>query len=245
MANNELSGPVVTAALARALSGIKRRFTYRIVFIPETLGSIVYLSRHLKEMKQNTIAGFVITCVGDERAYSLLPSRLGNTFADRLARRVLRANVEYREYPFTEGGSDERQYCSPLVDLPVVSIMRSKYNTPDFPEYHTSFDNLDLITPRGLQGAFKIYMRCIEALENAKLYCAVVFGEPQLGKRGLYPSLSTKDTFAAVRNTIGVLTYADGAHDIADFAELLDASKEECTAIVDKLAAAGLLREVT
>jgi aminopeptidase-like protein len=242
MANNELSGPVITAALARMLSGMKRRFTYRIVFIPETLGSIVYLSRHLEEMKRKTIAGFVVTCAGDERAYSFLPSRLGNTFADRLARRVLRKNVKYTEYPFTENGSDERQYCSPLVNLPVVSIMRSKYDT--YPEYHTSFDNLDLVTAGGLQGAFEIYRRCIAALESAKVYRAVVACEPQLGKRGLYPSLSTADTFAAVKNMMGVLAYADGAHDVADIADILETSVEECAAIAGKLAAAGLLEEV-
>jgi aminopeptidase-like protein len=244
MANNELSGPAVMAALARMLTVRDRRFTYRFVFIPETLGSIVYLSKHLEEMKRKTIAGFVVTCAGDERAYSFLPSRLGNTFADRLARRVLNANVEYKEHPFVENGSDERQYCSPLVDLPVVSIMRSKYDTPGFPEYHTSLDNLELITPRGLQGSFEIYSRCIEALENAKFYRAVVPGEPQLGKRGLYPSLSTTDTFATVRNMMGVLAYADGAHDIADIAEILGTSEQECVAIATNLSTAGLLEEI-
>lgn len=244
MANNELSGPVVTAALARMLAGMNRRFTYRILFIPETLGSIVYLSRHLEEMKRKTIAGFVVTCVGDERAYSFLPSRLGNTLADRVARRVLRANVAYKEYPFTEKGSDERQYCSPLVDLPVVSIMRSKYGSAGFREYHTSLDNLDLITPQGLLGAFEIYRRCIDALENARIYRAVIPGEPQLGKRGLYPDLSTTDTFAAVKNMMGVLAYADGAHDVADIAGILGASEQECAAIAERLSAAGLLEEI-
>ena len=244
MANNELSGPAVTAALARMLTGMNRRFTYRFVFIPETLGSIVYLSKHIEEMKRKTIAGFVVTCVGDERAYSFLPSRLGITFADRLARRVLRAKVEYKEYPFIENGSDERQYCSPLVDLPVVSIMRTKYDTPGFPEYHTSLDNLDLITPQGLRGGFDIYRRCIDALESAKLYRAVVPGEPQLGKRGLYPSLSTTDTFATVKNMMGLLAYADGTHDLADIADILGASEQECAALAGKLSTAGLLEEI-
>lgn len=243
MANNELSGPVVTAALARMLAGMNRRFSYRILFIPETLGSIVYLSKHMEEMKRKIIAGFVVTCVGDERAYSFLPSRLGNTFADRLARRVLRS-VKYKEYSFRDNGSDERQFCSPLVDLPVVSIMRSKYDTPGFPEYHTSLDNLDLITPRGLEGAFGIYQHCINTLENAKLYRAVMPGEPHLGKRGLYPDLSTTYTFAAVKTTMGVLAYADGNHDIADIAEILQVDERECIEIAKKLAAAGLLCEI-
>ena len=243
MANNELSGPVVVMGLARELAARKNRFTYRIVFIPETIGAIAYISRHLERLKQSVIAGFVVTCVGDQRAYTLLASRAGNTLSDRIASHVLRHTVgSYDQYSFLDRGSDERQYGSPLVDLPVVSIMRSKYGTGNFPEYHTSLDNMSLISPGGLAGSYAVLSNCIKGLELNRTYKAVFPCEPQLSRRGLYPTLSTRESGKTVRNLMNVLAYADGTNDLLSIAEITGIDIFSCSEIAEKLCAAGVLQ---
>ena len=244
MANNELSGPVVTTMLAKWIASKPRRFTYRIIFIPETIGSINYLSRHLDQMKQNIVAGFNFTCVGDERAYSFLPSRSGATLADKAALNILHAkHPDFIEYSYLDRGSDERQYCSPGVDLPVVSIMRSKYR--EFPEYHTSLDNLDFVTPTGLQGSFMIHKDCFELLERNKVYRVTCLGEPQLGRRGLYPAVSTTDSHLQVNDMLNFLAYADGALDLIDISNIIKVPVWRLYTIIDSLLAAGLIHEET
>jgi aminopeptidase-like protein len=241
MANNELSGPVVTTALARWLSELpERRFSYRIVFVPETIGSIVYISRHLEQLRRDVIAGYVVTCVGDDRAYSFLRSRAGNTLADRAAKLIMHRHApEHIEYSYLDRGSDERQYCSPGVDLPVASIMRTRYNS--YPEYHTSLDDLRVVTPTGLEGGFEALRKTIDLIEHNRTYRATTPCEPQLGKRGLYPTLSTRGAGYAVRSMTNVLAYADGTRDLIDLADFIGISADEAVETAEKLASAGLL----
>ena len=242
VANNELSGPVVTAALGRWLSSLpRRRFTYRLVFAPETIGPIVYLSRHLEHLRAHVKAGWVVTCVGDERTRSYVPSRLGDTLADRISLSVLKEMGEpYQTYRFLDRGSDERQWCSPLSDLPVCSLMRSKYGT--YPEYHTSLDDLAFVTPRGLEGGYEALRRCLERIEEDPLWVAAVAGEPQLGRRGLYPSLSTIGSTNPVRLLMDVLAYCDGSHDLEALSGRCGATCEDVSAVLGKLESAGVIR---
>lgn len=242
MANNELSGPVVVTELARWVQKLaRRRFSYRIVFIPETIGSIVYLSRHLAELQRRTVAGFNVTCVGDDRIYSYLPSRDGETLADRAALHALHHHAmenRYIKYSYLDRGSDERQYCSPGVDLPVTSIMRSKYGT--YPEYHTSLDDMSLISTKGLLGSIQVLAKAIVAIESNLFYRTTVLGEPQLGRRGLYSTLSTRKGVRA-KLLIDLLAYCDGRHDLLEIADLLGTPIWELLPVIDRLLAESLI----
>ncbi len=243
MANNELSGPVVTTFLTKWILNKPRRYTYRIIFIPETIGSITYLNQNISEMQRNIVAGFNLTCIGDDRAFSYLPSRNGSTLADRAALNILTTtHPDFIKYSFLERGSDERQYCSPGVDLPVASVMRSKYWA--YPEYHTSLDNLSFVTPEGLQGGFEVLKDCLELIEENKRYHIKCYGEPQLGRRGLYPTLGTKDMSKYVQDVMNFIAYADGTNDLIEISDTIRVPVSKIYNIVDKLLEADLLTEV-
>ena len=240
MANNEVSGPVLAVWLAKWLKSLDRRLSYRIVFVPETIGSIVYLSRNLARMKERTIAGFVLTCVGDDRAYSYLETRKGDTLTDRVMRNVLGfAHPEYRTYSYLDRGSDERQYNAPGVDLPVCDFCRSKY--AEYPEYHTSADDMTLISPEGLEGSYEVMRQVLRALEYNRCYRVTCLCEPQLGKRGLYPSVSRKGIYEEVKKMTNLIAYADGTEDLIGVSTRIGVSVEELIPIVDQLYEAGLL----
>lgn len=235
MANNELSGPVLQTALIKYVKSLyKRRYSYRFVFIPETIGSITYCSRNLDILQKNVKAGFVLSCVGDDRTYSIVESPYANTLADKVLHNVVKFHYpDYKTYSFLKRGSDEREYCSVGIELPVCGFCRSKY--AEYPEYHTSADNMDFITPEGLQGAYDVMVKVIDALENNFHYRMICKGEPQLGKRGLYPTVSQKGSYDAIMSLKNFIAYADGKNDLIDISNIIGVPVEELIAIKEKL----------
>ncbi len=243
MANNELSGPTVVTFLAKWLQEIgETYYSYRIIFIPETIGSITYLSKNHNEMKKKIIAGFNVSCVGDDRAYSYLPSRKGDTISDLIAKHVLKwIDPNFIEYSWLDRGSDERQYCSPGIDLPIASILRTKYG--QYPEYHTSLDNLEnVVTPEGLNGGYWALRKAIEAIEKNKKYIVTVLCEPHLSKHGLYPTLSSKKTKEEVNFLMNFVSLCDGKSSLLEIAEILNVPIWSLYNIVDKLEKFNLIR---
>ena len=236
MANNELSGPVVSTFLAKHLLELKDKlfYTYRFVFCPETIGSIAYLSQHLDHLKGKVIGGYVITCIGDPGPFSYLMTKGENSLVDRITLHAVKhSNYEYRLYSFLDRRSDERQYNSPGIDLPVGSLMRTKHAS--YPEYHTSADNLDFVTADALDESLKMYIRCIEIFENNHSYESVVLCEPQLGRRGLYPSLSRKGSSTSSRMMKDIISYSDGSNDLLWIADKINIPVWELYPLVDKM----------
>ncbi|EAK9946132.1 DUF4910 domain-containing protein [Campylobacter lari] len=233
MANNELSGPVVATFLAKWLLELKeRKYNYRFVFIPETIGSIVYINKYLKHLQKYTKAGFTLSCIGDDNAYSLIHTPNENTLADKVALHTLKNKTNFKEFGFLDRGGDERQYCSPLVNLPVVCICRTRFG--DYKEYHTSKDDLNFISQEGLQGGLKAMQEIIMNLEINGIYQNTVPCEPNLGKRGLYHTINTSLT-----NKIPIsstfLAYCDSKNDVLDIASKLNIQAYELKDLIEKL----------
>lgn len=241
LASNELSGPLVLAFLYERLRAMEhRRLTYRFVLSAETIGTLCYLHERGEHLRERLVAGYVLTCLGDPGKFTLKTSRRGDTLADRAAAVVLHGRP-HTTIPFDPGnGSDERQYCSPGFDLPVASVMRTMYSL--YPEYHTSLDNQDYVSFEAMAEGVELYAAIVRALEANRTWVSQApYGEPQLGKRGLYPGTSTKAPLS-VKPTMWVVNLADGAHDLLAIAERSRQPIDELIEAADKLAAAGLLK---
>jgi len=221
MANNELSGPVLLNQIMRYVKSKyskKSKYSYRFILIPETIGSIAYLSKFSKIMKSNIICGFNLTCVGDERAYSYVSSRRGNTLADKTLKNALRGFKNVKKYSFLKRGSDERQYCAPGIDLPLCCFSRSKR----YPEYHTNKDNFNVVTQKGLMGSFKIMKKIIGELESKIYPITRSYCEPNLSRRKLYPTFSQKGKYNKILEVRkNLIAYSDGTTSLYEIADKL------------------------
>jgi len=218
MANNELSGPLVASFIYNQLKTIPNlRYTYKFIFVPETIGSIYYLSKNGENLKENLTAGFVITCIGDPGVFTYKKSRRGDALPDRAAEIILsQTEANFNIIDFFPSGSDERQFCSPGFNLPVGSLIRTMYGK--YPEYHTSGDNKDFISFQAMEESVNKYLEIIDLIElNQKYINTLPYCEPQLGKRGLYPTLgSQKGTESYVKAMMWILNLSDGENDLID-----------------------------
>ncbi|MBX1388380.1 DUF4910 domain-containing protein [Campylobacter jejuni] len=238
MANNELSGPVVSIFLAKWLLSLKeRRYNYRFVIIPETIGSIVYLSKHLEHLKKHVKAGFVLSCLGDDHAYSLIHTPKENTLSDKVALHTLKNKENFKAFSFLDRGSDERQYNAPLVNLGIVGVCRTRYG--DYDGYHNSKDDLNFISEKGLMGGLQSIQEMILNLEINAVYENTIVCEPNLGKRGLYHTLSTVNDTPLACN---FLAYCDGENDIIDIANILNMQAYEFKELLEKIKFYGLVK---
>ena len=221
MANNELSGPIVSMGLINYFKSKNLNKTLRFIFIPETIGSISYLSKNIKYLKENVIGGYNLSCIGDERQHSCMFSKYQNSPSDEAvieAYKLLKIK-DYKVYSFLKRGSDERQYNSPGIDLKISSIFRTKYG--EYSEYHTSLDNFNLVTTKGCAGGFNVARKSIEILlERIYPKCRVMC-EPQMGKRGLYPTLSKKNEKKLTISYMDFLQYADGTNSLEKISSLI------------------------
>lgn len=222
MANNELSGPLASAFLYRHLAALKnRKLTYRFVFIPETVGSIAYLSLRGDRMREKTVAGYVITCVGDRAPFTYKKSQREDSLADRAAAYVLQRQGDgsNRIRDFFPFGSDERNYCSPGYNLPVGVLARSWPG--EFSEYHSSRDNRDAISFKSIASAADTLFEFCKVLEVNQVYENLFpFGEPNLGRRNLMETTGAgrtrRDHIDAIK---WLLNQASGNNDLLSIAE--------------------------
>ena len=217
LADDNLSGIAVTAALARHLAELPRRYSYRFLFIPGTIGSITWLAQNAKVLDR-VEHGVVLTCVGDANHLTYKRSRRGNSEIDRAFVHVLKHSGEpHSVIDFFPYGYDERQYCSPGINLPVGCVMRARHGA--FPEYHTSADNLEFLRGDALADTVRVCLAVIDVLESNRVYVNMKpKGEPQLGRRGLYVGASAAKK-ARELAYLWVLNLSDGKHSLLDIAE--------------------------
>jgi aminopeptidase-like protein len=219
LANDNLSGLVTLAAVAQALRPGQMRHTHRFIFAPGTIGALTWLAQH-----DDAIArlrhGLVVTCVGNRAGFTYKQSRRGGAEIDRAVEHVLRhLEGEHAVRPFSPDGYDERQYCSPGFDLPVGRLTRTPNG--EYPEYHTSADNLSLIAPERLEESVTVVQEVLEVLDgNERLRNSCPKGEPQLGRRGVYQALRGVADARELGTAIQwVLNFCDGSSTLLDIAE--------------------------
>jgi aminopeptidase-like protein len=243
LCNDNLSGIALTAHLARLLAGLRLRYSYRCLFIPGTIGAITWLSRN-QQRAARIRHGLVVACVGDGGPFHYKRSRRGRADIDRAVEHVLRqSGAPHAVRDFSPYGYDERQYCSPGFDLPVGSLTRTPHGC--FPEYHTSADDLQLISARWLGESLRCYLHVIDVVESNRRYRNThPHCEPQLGRRGLYRAIGGSPSPGRTEMALlWVLNLSDGVTDLLAIADRAQLDFDSVRHAADLLCAHGLLEE--
>ena len=235
MANDNLSSLAVQIHLINYLEKKypKSNFSYRFVFLPETIGSISYLSKKITILKKNMIMGFALSCLGDDNQYSIISSRHGERLSDLALNSALKGKKKLVKFSYLDRGSDERQYCYPGVDLPVTGFCRSRFHS--FKEYHTDKDNLKYVSEKGLKNSFEILKNIIDAIENKNFFPKNKFlCEPNLGKRGLMSTIGKK-FYKKGKIIKNFLVYADGKRNLFEISNTINLNLNDTINITNKL----------
>ena len=235
LGNNETSGIVILTYLAKYLSRKTNNYSYRILFLPETIGSLVYINKNFSKLKKNTLFGFTCVCVGDERQYSILEAKKKDSNANYFAKKTLNIlNKKFKVFSWLKRGSDERQFSAPIIDLDFSSLMRSKY--AEYKEYHTSFDNLkDVVTEKGLNGSLNMYKKIVELIEDETFPISKFIGEPFLSKRKIYPEIGGNVPPKKIKDILNYLSYCDGYTPSKKISKLCGINEYQGNLILKKL----------
>ena len=229
MGSNEISGPTIALFISKWLDKIKsRKFSYRIIFSSETIGTIAYIHKRFKLLKNNVIGGYVLTCLGDDKCFSYLKTKSGNSISDKIALKVLKGiKSKTKIYSWLNRGSDERQYNSPNVELNIGSLMRSKYG--EYKEYHTDQDKLGrLVTKKSLFKSFQYVKKVINQFENEIIPITSFHCEPFLTKKKLYSTISKKDKkHKHQKATVDFISYCNGDYTIEEIAKKINLNFNE------------------
>ncbi len=242
LCNDNLSGIAVATFLARELARQTNRFTYRFLFVPGTIGTIAWLARNKDHALTRVKHGLVLTCLGDRGGFHYKKSRRGSAPIDRAAIAALKdLGLAYRIVEFTPYGYDERQYCSPGFNLPVGCLMRSRWG--QFPEYHTSADDLTFVTEESLAESLRLCAGIMDVLEHDRVYVSTnPFCEPALGPRGLYSKMGGPAIESDNLARLWVLNLADGTNNLLTMAERSGVPFHDLRRIAAELHQRGLLR---
>jgi aminopeptidase-like protein len=244
LCNDNLSGMTVATKLAQRLAGMQLRYSYRFLWIPGTIGAITWLALN-ESILPRIRHGLVLSCVGDPGCFNYKRSRRGNAEIDRVVEHVLRhAEDDFVISDFSPYGYDERQYCSPGINLPVGCFMR----TPNgkYPQYHTSADDLSLVKPKALVESLHRLLRIVQTLEANHMYLNLnPKCEPQLGRRGLYRNMGGTSGSRFEESLLWVLNLSDGTHSLLDIAERSGLDFNELDQAAKALLKHDLLRQIS